>query len=193
MSIYIFNSFLKAFFASNILVLGKSIDNKNMITDVQAIVNIVAGTASLPQVYEETVYTASTCPKCRSTYWGLLKDKHEYLHKYPHCPRCGHKLKLDDITEDRDVIGAVVTFIQKNDAAHAEFKLTHKAVETKNIKQVIQKVDMAKSDLWKSTYSITKTKSSFHLFFFHTNISKQMIDIMTIFLDRIWEEAKKHI
>ncbi|CAF1419866.1 unnamed protein product [Adineta ricciae] len=140
------NSFV-GFFTLNILILGESIDNKHIITDVQAIVNIVAGTASLPQVYEETVYTQSICPNCHSSYWSLVKDKYEYLRSYPHCPRCGHKLELNDIIEDHDVIGAVVTFIQKGNLANAKFQLTHKALKTRNIKQVIQKVDMVKSEL----------------------------------------------
>ena len=76
-----------------------------------------------------------------------MKDKSAYLHSYPHCPHCGHKMELDNIIEDHDVIGAVVTFIQKGNVANAKFQLTHKALETRNIKQVIQKVDMVKSDL----------------------------------------------
>ncbi|CAF1418045.1 unnamed protein product [Adineta ricciae] len=110
-----------------------------IICDVQAIVNIVAGTASLEQEYQTTVFTSCTCPSCCRTYWRLVRSKHDYLSLYPYCPNCGWKIELDDIIEDYDIIGAEVLFIQKDNKAYASFKLTHKALETQNIKQMIQK------------------------------------------------------
>ncbi|CAF0905100.1 unnamed protein product [Adineta steineri] len=110
-----------------------------IVCDAQAIVNIVAGTSSLEQEYQTTVFTSCTCSACYRTYWRLVKNREEYLSLYPHCPNCGNKIGLYDVTEDHDIIGAEVQFLQKENAAYASFKLTYKALETQNIKHMIQK------------------------------------------------------
>jgi DNA-directed RNA polymerase subunit RPC12/RpoP len=112
---------------------------QQIIRDAHAIVSIVAGTAALTQEYQETVYTSCTCSNCSRTYWTLVRDKYEYLSFYPYCGHCGSKIQLKDVVEDHDVIGAQVFFLQKGEGAFASFKLTQKALQTPNIKQIIQK------------------------------------------------------
>ncbi|CAF0981823.1 unnamed protein product [Adineta steineri] len=114
---------------------------ENIVRDVHAIVSIVAGTAPLIQEYQTTVFTEYTCFNCWKTYWKLVRNKYEYLSLYPYCPNCGYKIEALNIIEDYDVIGAEVFFLHKNNNAVASFKLTHKALATKNIKQMIKKCD----------------------------------------------------
>jgi DNA-directed RNA polymerase subunit RPC12/RpoP len=104
-------------------------------------VSIVAVPATLVQEYRTTVYTTCKCPNCSRTYWKLFGDKNEYLSLYPHCANCGYKIQISDVVEDEDVIGAEVLFLQKGEKAYASFSLTHKALSTANIKQMIEKCD----------------------------------------------------
>lgn len=116
-----------------------SVSKSEIIYDIQAIVSIIAGTSSLTQEYQTTVYTRFKCPNCDRIYWKLAGNKFEFISCYPYCANCGNKTKIEDITEDHDVIGAEAIFLQKEQAAYASFKLTHKALQTKNIKQMIEK------------------------------------------------------
>lgn len=116
-----------------------SVSKEHIISDVQAIVSIVAGTATLIQEYQTTIFTTCKCPQCSRIYWKLVRDRNEYLSLYPHCPNCGYKIQASDIVEDQNVIGAEVFFLQKGEKAYASFKLTHKALTTPNIKQMVQK------------------------------------------------------
>ena len=117
--------------------------NKNqIIVDTQAIVSIVAGTASIVQEYATTVYTTCTCAKCSATYATLVSDKQAYLQLYPHCPQCGEQINLMNITEDPEVIGCQATFLMKDNYAFASFKLTQKALDASDIKQMIKKCDV---------------------------------------------------
>lgn len=112
-----------------------------IIFDTQAIVSIVAGTASILQEYTITVFTRCICPKCSRTYWKLVINKQKYLQLYPYCPNCGQKIQLENIIEDPDVIGCEAIFLMKNGDAYASFRLTEKALKTPNIKQMLQKCD----------------------------------------------------
>ena len=116
-------------------------DKDLIISDVQAIVNIVAGTASLLQEFQTVVFTKCLCSSCNAIYWKLTESKEKYLQLYPYCPRCGSKRCLNDITEDPEVIGAEVFFLCKNGRAYASFKITQQALNTPNIKRMLETCD----------------------------------------------------
>jgi DNA-directed RNA polymerase subunit RPC12/RpoP len=81
-------------------MMNMSASKAQIIFDTQAIVSIVAGTAALAQEYETTVFTKCVCSNCNRIYWKLTANKVKYLELYPHCPNCGSKISLNDISED---------------------------------------------------------------------------------------------
>ena len=105
--------------------------------DTQAIISIVAGTASVVQEYQTAVFVTYRCASCMAIYWKLTANKAKYLELYPYCPKCGSKTQLDDILEDHEVGGAEVVFLQQNNQAYASFKTREKALSTPNIKRMV--------------------------------------------------------
>ena len=114
-----------------------SLTNTSILTRIQAIVNIVAGTASLTQEYEVTVYTQCTCSNCATSFYKLTANKAKYLALYPHCARCGHETLSNEVSEDHDAIGAEAIFLQRGGEALASFKITRKALDATNIKETL--------------------------------------------------------
>jgi len=112
-----------------------------IIQDVNAIVNIVSGLASLMVECEESTFCTGTCSACGHSYWSLCKNEGEYVKCWPFCGKCGHKYTREDIKSDPSVCGVNVTVLWKDNAGVAMFKITKAATEEPAVKRALKRVD----------------------------------------------------